>query len=87
MKKGFIKKYKIIFTPTLIFFSDDGKEAFRMNGYSPPHKFLAALQYVSERRYQSGEKYIDFFKKIKLAAASGKLHIPSGEITPPLSIS
>ena len=40
---------KVQFTPTLLFFDEQGKVALRLNGYSPPEKFRVALDYVSGR--------------------------------------
>jgi thioredoxin-related protein len=38
------------FTPTLLFFNEKGEQVLRVNGYYPPHQFLAALQYVAEKQ-------------------------------------
>jgi thioredoxin-related protein len=40
------------FTPSLIFYDQDGREALRLRGYYPPYKFRAALEYVADRHYQ-----------------------------------
>ncbi len=41
------------FTPSLIFYTDDGTEALRLRGYYPPYKFRGALKYVVEEYYRS----------------------------------
>ena len=38
---------KVQFTPTLIFLDEKGEVALRVNGYLPPERFEAALDYVS----------------------------------------
>ena len=40
---------KVQFTPTLLFFDEQGKVALRLNGYSPPEKFRVALEYAAGR--------------------------------------
>ena len=41
------------FTPSLIFYTQDGIEALRLRGYYPPYKFRGALKYVVEGYYQN----------------------------------
>ena len=38
------------FTPTLLFFDERGTVVARLNGYYPPQRFEAVLDYVAERR-------------------------------------
>ena len=40
---------KVQFTPTLLFLDEKGDVALRVNGYLPPERFEAALDYVSAR--------------------------------------
>ncbi|MCB1735354.1 MAG: thioredoxin fold domain-containing protein [Gammaproteobacteria bacterium] len=49
------------FTPSLIFYDADGREALRLRGYYPPYKFLAALEYVAEGRHRDStfRDYLD----------------------------
>lgn len=46
-EKAFAKRLKIQFTPTQLFFDDKGNVALRLNGYYPPRRFEAALDYVA----------------------------------------
>jgi thioredoxin-related protein len=41
---------KIQFTPTLVFFDERGGIVARLNGYYPPHRFEAVLDWVGGRR-------------------------------------
>jgi thioredoxin-related protein len=41
---------KIQFTPTLVFFDERGGIVARLNGYYPPHRFEAVLDWVAGRR-------------------------------------
>jgi thioredoxin-related protein len=50
------------FTPSLIFYDKDGKEALRLRGYYPPYKFRAALEYVADGHYQR-ESFRDYLAR------------------------
>jgi thioredoxin-related protein len=41
------------FTPTLIFYDREEREALRLSGYYPPYKFRAALEYVADSHYRT----------------------------------
>jgi thioredoxin-related protein len=49
------------FSPTLIFYDANGKQALRLSGYYPPYPFMAALEYVADGHYQREtlREYID----------------------------
>jgi thioredoxin-related protein len=51
-EKQFARLLKVQFTPTLLFLDEQGRVDTRLNGYWPPHRFEAALDYVATR--QSG---------------------------------
>ncbi len=40
------------FTPTVVFYDRDGKEALRLRGYYPPYQFRAALEFVADGHYR-----------------------------------
>ncbi|MGV6825338.1 MAG: thioredoxin family protein [bacterium] len=40
------------FTPSLIFYDEDGNIALRLRGYYPPYQFRAALEYVADDHYK-----------------------------------
>ncbi len=64
---------KVQFTPTLLFFDEQGDIAARLNGYYPPHRFDAVLDYVAGRM----EKRLSLAEHLKTAAkesASATLH-------------
>jgi len=50
------------FTPSMIFYTEDGREALRLRGYYPPYKFRGALKYVVEEYYKS-ETYPDYMAR------------------------
>lgn len=51
-EKVFARANRTQFTPTLIFYSPDGKEMLRLSGYHPPYQFVAALEYVADSHYK-----------------------------------
>lgn len=50
-EKAYAAREKVNFTPTLIFYDTEGREALRLQGYYPPYKFRAALEYVADGHY------------------------------------
>jgi len=49
-EKELARRLRVQFTPTLLFFDETGAIIARLNGYYPPDKFEAVLDYVAERR-------------------------------------
>lgn len=73
-ERGLSIRYKTNFTPSLIFYNQQGKPAFRLRGYYPPYKFHAALRYVTENFYQT-ESFRDY-----LARAEPDLFFMQGDL-------
>lgn len=51
-QREFAKREQTNFTPSLLFFNEDGEQVMRLRGYYPPYEFMAALQYVAEGHYK-----------------------------------
>ena len=51
-EKDFALAKKTNFTPSLVFYNDDGKEVLLLRGYYPPYQFRAALEFVADRHYE-----------------------------------
>lgn len=49
-EKSYAASLKVWFTPTILFFDEQGKVALRINGYYDPEKFMHVLRYVSEKQ-------------------------------------
>jgi thioredoxin-related protein len=49
-EKQLARQLKVQFTPTLLFLDEQGRIDTRLNGYWPPHRFEAALDYVITRQ-------------------------------------
>lgn len=52
-EKAIAAALDVQFTPTLMFFDADGNVTLRLNGYVSPYDMEVALDYVSERAYES----------------------------------
>ena len=72
-EKEFAEALKVQYTPTLLFFSEDNKIIFRANGYYPPEKFSALLDYIGNKQ-ESNLSYQDYMEKVNPQAATGQLH-------------
>lgn len=72
-EKNFAIKRKVMFTPTLLFLDEKGKDALRINGYYAPDKFEAALDYVREHK-ENKLSFRDYYAKHSPAPVKGKLH-------------
>ncbi|HEX9802855.1 MAG TPA: thioredoxin fold domain-containing protein [Gammaproteobacteria bacterium] len=84
-EKQFARELKVQFTPTLLFLDEQGDVALRLNGYYPPHKFMAALDYVAAR-HEKKLTFRDYLAQRQPLAASGKLHIEKGFLQPPYDL-
>lgn len=72
-EKSFAAALKVQFTPTLIFFNEQGKIILRLNGYLPPPHFLMALRYVSDKA-ENQQSYRDYVKANQPPVSSGELN-------------
>jgi len=58
-EKELARMLRVQYTPTLLFFDEQGGVALRLNGYSPPDKFKVALDYVRLRQ-ESKQSFADY---------------------------
>ena len=84
-EKGFASEMKVMFTPTLVFLDEQGKALMRLNGYYPPHKFSAVIDYVGQHK-EKDISFRDFWKARSPEAASGKLHQSPGWLQAPYAL-
>lgn len=61
-EKAFADREKVNLTPTLVFYDRDGIEALRLQGYYPPYKFRAALEFVADGHYRD-EPFRDYLQR------------------------
>jgi thioredoxin-related protein len=74
---------KVQFTPTLLFLDEKGDVALRVNGYLPPERFEAALDYVSGRM-ENKMAFAEF--RTTARAASKELHQQAFFMQPPYDL-
>ena len=72
-EKKFAEALKVQYTPTLLFFNEDKKIVFRANGYYPPEKFSALLDYIGQKKEQQ-VSYQDYMARVSPQPSTGKLH-------------
>ncbi len=62
------------FTPSLLFYDEDGTPALRLRGYYPPYQLRAALEYVADDHYRR-ESFRDY-----LARGDNRMVFEPGEL-------
>ena len=70
------------FTPTLLFFDERGKVVVRLNGYYPPQRFEAVLDYVAGHR-EGSKPLADYLRGAVKETASPRLHDEPFFLPPP----
>ena len=84
-EKDFANYARVQFTPTLLFLDERGAVALRLNGYYPPRRFEAALDYVAggmERKVS----FQDHLKSVAREEASAELHDERFFVKPPYDL-
>ena len=84
-EKQYAVKMKVMYTPTLVFLTEKGKTALRVNGYYAPNKFETALDFVSGKNERK-ISFRNYSKKFLKAPTSGKLHSQPFILKPPYNI-
>jgi thioredoxin-related protein len=85
-EKAFAALLKVQFTPTLLFLDEKGAVVLRLNGYYPPHKLAAALDYVAGK-HERKSSFADYLARNAREPASGRLHEQRFLMKPPLDLS
>ena len=84
-EKAFAKALGVQFTPSLLMLDEKGNTALRLNGYTPPHQFTVALDYVAQR-LEKKKKYIDYLQANASEPATGQLHPEPWLMSSPLNL-
>lgn len=84
-EKTISEKLKVQFTPTVLFFNEQGKIILRLNGYLPPRRFNVALDYVIKRQ-EKKMSYRAYVKANLPAGKSGGINKEDFFMKPPLSL-
>jgi len=72
-EKEFAEALKVQYTPTILFFDENNKIIFRANGYYPPEKFSALLDYIGNKK-EASTSYQDYMEKVNPQPSTGRLH-------------
>lgn len=70
------------FTPTLLFLDEKGDVVLRLNGYQPPHRLDASLDYVAGR-LEKKQPYADYMERFAREPAASALTPQPFFIKPP----
>lgn len=84
-EKKFTEQMKVMYTPTLVFLTEKGNVALRVNGYYAPNKYETALDYVHGKN-ETKISFRDYAKKFLKLPASGILHQQPFILKPPYNI-
>jgi len=84
-EKELARLLKVQFTPTLLFFDEKGAVVVRLNGYYPPQRFEAVLDYVAARLERS-EPLADYLGRAVREPASPRLHEEPFFLRPPYDL-
>ena len=68
-EKTFASHLKVQFTPTVLMYDQSGSIALRINGYYPPDKFRAALDYVLDENHKT-QSFNDYLATLSSADVS-----------------
>lgn len=72
-EKALARTLGIQYTPTLLFLDEKGAIIARLNGYYPPHRFTAALDYAAGLAGK-GVRFEEFMRTAVKESASSRLH-------------
>lgn len=84
-EKEFARALRVQFTPTLLFFDENGAVVARLNGYYPPHRFEAALDYVAGKM-ETQQSFAAYMARNRREAASATLHDEPFFLRPPYDL-
>lgn len=84
-EKELAKHLKVQFTPTLLLLDEKGNIIGRINGFYPPHRFSAALDY-SARRLEGKLSFAEHMKAVPQTGASAILNEQPFFMKPPVNL-
>ncbi|WP_455384777.1 thioredoxin family protein [Acidihalobacter prosperus] len=84
-EKEFARAQKVMFTPTLLLFDQAGEVVLRIDGYFPPHRFLAAVEYVGQG-LDAKESFRAYLVRREPVPASGRLHFADNYLQEPYDL-
>lgn len=85
-EKALGRALKIQYTPTILFLDERGGVVARLNGYYPPRRFAAALDFAAGLAGK-GRRFEDYMKSVAAETASPTLHEQPFLRKPPVELS
>ena len=84
-EKELARLLNVQFTPTLLFFDENGAVVVRLNGYYPPQRFEAVVDYVAGR-LERREPLAEYLGRAARETASPRLHEEPFFLPPPYDL-
>ena len=84
-EKEFARFLKVQFTPTLLLLDEKGQIIARINGYYPPHRFSAALDY-SIKRLEAKLPFAEHMRSVPQTGAGATLNEQPFFVKPPFNL-
>jgi thioredoxin-related protein len=84
-EKALARTLRVQFTPTLLFLDENGAPVARLNGYYPPQRLAAALDYASGTAGK-GQRFDEYMRTAAKESASPVLHAQPFILKPPLRL-
>lgn len=85
-EKTLAEALRVQFTPTLIFYDENGKVVLRLNGYRAPKRFTVDLDYVAKHK-EKETAYLDYVKaNYSHGASSKEMHSEDFFAKPPYDL-
>lgn len=86
-ERDFAVEQGVNFTPTLVFYDKEQREALRLSGYYPPYKFRAALEYVADGHYRN-EDFRSYLARadVSLLFEAGEMNYEKFFVPPPYAL-
>jgi len=81
-REGIGPRTGVQFTPTLLFLNEKSEVIVRLNGYQPPHRMDATLDYVSQR-LETKRSYPEYMDKAAQEPAKAELNEQPFFLKPP----
>ena len=84
-EKALARFLNVQFTPTMLFFDEGGSVVARLDGYYPPQRFDAVLDYVGQRR-EKRESLAAYLQRVVKESASSPMHDEPYFMRPPYDL-
>ncbi|WP_126456244.1 thioredoxin family protein [Sulfuriflexus mobilis] len=84
-EKTYAAGLKVWFTPTILFFNEQGKVILRINGYYDPAKFMHVLRYVAEK-HETRMTFAEYYQQFTTPKVHAALNSEAFFSNPPYDL-